>query len=1352
MTMKKILAMTLVVLMIISMVPANALFFTSTEVANAVVDGVATKFDDLQEALDAADEGSVVTMTKDVVVDAPLVVTNNVILDMAGHKISNTEDIWDVAEGDWSLISVRGGVLVIDGDGSLLAKENDCYAIDICDGGACTIKSGTFVGNISAVYVYEGSAFIKGGKFSIQQKESGDTLEEQCRMTINCLDANYKSGDAAVLITGGSFANWDPTNNAAEGAGTSFTNEYYEAVKDEDGNFVVSCTCEHEVTSSVTVMASCIKEGSITVTCDDCGEVVSTEVLPKNDEHVFYNGKCLLCQAEEVIPCEHDYQVVKEEKATCLFPAYVWYECSLCGAEKSGEEGVADPDAHEFVNGVCLCGAEEPKACEHDFVIVRELKATCIEGGYVWTECSMCGLEKNYETDPATGEHGETYLNIIESTCAKAGVKQTVCKICDTVLDEEKLPLSTEHVIYNGGCLVCGAEMPACEHTATYTFTVMPNCSQDGSITVICKDCEETISVEVLPMNDEHTFHEGRCLLCGAEEPTPECKHEYEIVKELKPTCEEAGYVWTKCSLCGNEKNYESDDALGHDFSVEVAGKAATCEEEGYSGHAICSRCDATQGKLVIAPKGHDFSVEVAPKAPTCEEEGYGAHVQCSRCDETKGKFVIAPKGHDMVKIPAKEATCEEEGYGDHVECSVCKKTEGKFVIAPKGHDFVEEVAGKAPTCTEEGYSGHAVCSRCDATQGRLTIAPLGHDFSIEVAPKAPTCEEEGYGAHVKCSRCDATQGKLVVAPKGHDLVKVPEKEATCEEEGYSVHAECTVCGKTVGKLVIAPKGHEFSIEVAPKAPTCTEEGYGAHVKCGRCDATKGKLVVAPKGHDFSVEVAPKAPTCTEPGYGSHAKCSRCDETKGKLFVAPTGHNYVLDKVAPTCTEDGKEFSICTECKDVLPFSAVIPAIGHEFVDGICERCEFECDHANGVEKFTAPTCTDYGSHSFYCEDCNFEKFEWLDPMKHSYIYDLQVEATCDKDGLIWGKCEVCGDFQEIVVPAMGHKWVDGVCDRCEAKCEEHKWEDGVCAICATKCEHDMRGELSSCKEPTCVEDGFKGHKCAICGFEEFYDVPAMGHEWADGVCARCEVECEHIWAGEQSDCKEPTCVEDGFKGHKCETCGVEKFYDVPALGHDFVDGVCTRCGETDGCKHEWIGATCTVAKTCMICGEVEGEAMGHLWGEWFWLQVPTCVADGIQSRVCEDCGESEAVEILTNGHAYEDVITDATCTADGSIVSTCVNCGDVKTEVLAALGHSFVDGVCGTCGEKEVVDPQPTDPTEPTDPKPTDPKPTDPKPTVPGGDVEEPANNKTVIIVLIVLGAAALGVAGFFLVKKFFL
>lgn len=179
-------------------------------------------------------EGGVVALANDLVLDRTLSVPagKEVVIDLNGKTISNTADLWDVPNedaGNWSLLSVKGGTLTIKGAGTLQAKENDCFAVDVQDGGTVVIEDGTYVGNVHAVYVLNGTAEIKGGKYSIQQPSG---LSSPYGYVLNCYDANYKNGTAKILVSGGEFEKFNPADCAAEGAGTNFVIAGYKSVAD----------------------------------------------------------------------------------------------------------------------------------------------------------------------------------------------------------------------------------------------------------------------------------------------------------------------------------------------------------------------------------------------------------------------------------------------------------------------------------------------------------------------------------------------------------------------------------------------------------------------------------------------------------------------------------------------------------------------------------------------------------------------------------------------------------------------------------------------------------------------------------------------------------------------------------------------------------------------------------------------------------------------------------------------------------------------------------------------------------------------------------------------------------------
>ena len=137
----------------------------------------------------------------------------DITLNMNGKTIANTNEIW--SDNEWSLVSAqKGSSLTITGNGNFKAKENDCYAVDVQDGSTVTIKNGTFVGNIHAVYVYEGTAIVEGGTYSVQQKYPDASKADE--FVLNCYDENRANGSAKIIVKGGTFINFNPANNARQ--------------------------------------------------------------------------------------------------------------------------------------------------------------------------------------------------------------------------------------------------------------------------------------------------------------------------------------------------------------------------------------------------------------------------------------------------------------------------------------------------------------------------------------------------------------------------------------------------------------------------------------------------------------------------------------------------------------------------------------------------------------------------------------------------------------------------------------------------------------------------------------------------------------------------------------------------------------------------------------------------------------------------------------------------------------------------------------------------------------------------------------------------------------------------------
>ncbi len=91
--------------------------------------------------------------------------------------------------------------------------------------------------------------------------------------------------------------------------------------------------CAHENTTTVTVDATCTADGMTTVTCDDCGAVLS----------------------ETVIPGGHDWERIVTEP-DCTEPGFTTHTCRVCGEQKISEETAALGHSFEHIHVAPGCG------------------------------------------------------------------------------------------------------------------------------------------------------------------------------------------------------------------------------------------------------------------------------------------------------------------------------------------------------------------------------------------------------------------------------------------------------------------------------------------------------------------------------------------------------------------------------------------------------------------------------------------------------------------------------------------------------------------------------------------------------------------------------------------------------------------------------------------------------------------------------------------------------------------------------------------------------------------------------------------------------------------------------------
>lgn len=217
-------------------------------------------------------------------------------LNLGDLSISNKNDIW--SDSDWSLLSVRENSSLTITSGAYIAKANDCYAVDVQDGGHLVIEDGHYNGNIHAVYVEEGTAEIKGGTFEVQQKyPDADKADE---FVLNCYDANRKNGTAKIIVTGGTFIGFNPGDCKAEGNGTNFVAPGYASIPNgtaADGRTIWKVVPTVEATTEAELEGS-FKRGSVTAISSNINTATITTCHSKSNL-VFKNGSVLKLEPTE---------------------------------------------------------------------------------------------------------------------------------------------------------------------------------------------------------------------------------------------------------------------------------------------------------------------------------------------------------------------------------------------------------------------------------------------------------------------------------------------------------------------------------------------------------------------------------------------------------------------------------------------------------------------------------------------------------------------------------------------------------------------------------------------------------------------------------------------------------------------------------------------------------------------------------------------------------------------------------------------------------------------------------------------------------------------------------------------
>ncbi len=169
----------------------------------------------------------------------------------------------------------------------------------------------------------------------------------------------------------------------------------------------------------------------------------------------------------------------------------------------------------------------------------------------------------------------------------------------------------------------------------------------------------------------------------------------------------------------------------------------------------------------------------------------------------------------------------------------------------------------------------------------------------------------------------------------------------------------------------------------------------------------------------------------------------------------------------------------------------------------------------------------------------------------HEYQKSTYIEATCISRGVNKEECKLCGKINLEKTQKAMHEYENGVCTTCGAIDEAY---DGTIILPPDDptldygtCEHT---EMNVQTNPaTCASVGLKTETCYACGKMTVLEV--------------YPIKTEHTL---QEVVEAPSCLKDGCKISICSVC--VKICDVQVLkklGHNMVNGSCTRCEVQEG-------------------------------------------------------------------------------------------------------------------------------------------------------------------------------------------
>ena len=668
------------------------------------------------------------------------------------------------------------------------------------------------------------------------------------------------------------------------------------------------------------------------------------------------------------------------------------------------------------------------------------------------------------------------------------------------------------NTIYVNGVTIVYAKKGAHVHEFVGNVTTDPTCTEAGVKTFTCECGEGTYTEAIEALG--HVFVKGVCSVCGAEDPdyVPVCEH--------KDTGLDA-----KCDLCGmwflpespfklemyqaskQETYYFTGSMSGYYFasSTDISKAVDLYAEEVDGGYNVYFMSGSTKNYLYIELSGTHINAKFgSTQAVWYVDPTYGALV--TELDGTKyflGTYssYVTFGGTAYSRLTDSTADVSQYiGRAVSLEDHVCANTTPTVT---------------APTCTEQGYTTYK-CADCGLSTKGDYVNALGHKYENCV-----------------CTGCQAVLPTL----------QVPDSFDFTTEAKFN---EVVASGKLVFVGSFRDNGGSYQFNtnsniqfVVPANTTVTLTGHSTQYGVFNV-SINGEVTKMEGTLTFTATEETKVVISTGDNGASYSYLASIvlEEYVDRTITADTTvtfgseGNYKDSIVDFSGIQIGDNGGNNSQVKNGS-FELILKAGSKVVIHGYPGYTSYKLNDGEAIESeyYTYLALTDMvltvtpvsGNNYFYSIEITLhegvELVEAKDATCTAAGYNAHYVCTCHEAPLT----------EKVEVEALGHT------AGAEATCTAAQ----TCTACSTELVAALGHTAGA--EATCTA----AQTCTACGTEL---VAALGHDMLTHT--------ETL----------PTCTEAGVSaGEACSRCDHETgFEEIEALGHDFAEGQCTRCGEKD--------------------------------------------------------------------------------------------------------------------------------------------------------------------------------------------